>query len=124
LKLLKEWSIAVKALLYKPESSYLTGNTHMNSTACCRDSFTFYTQRKNVSHRKNIYGIPRSVTEIALLLLCADDVRTSQETYVWASTAVYGDSFTFLYVDGVRISQEAQLWESTNCYGDSFPKNA
>jgi hypothetical protein len=27
--------------------------------------------------------------------LCVDDVRTSQETHVWASTAYNGESFTF-----------------------------
>jgi hypothetical protein len=27
--------------------------------------------------------------------LCVNDISTSQETHVWASTASYGDSFTF-----------------------------
>jgi hypothetical protein len=39
-------------------------------------------------------------------------------TTLWASTACYGDSFTFLYVDDVRTSQEARA--STVSYGDSF----
>jgi hypothetical protein len=39
-------------------------------------------------------------------------------TAMWASTACYGDSFTFLYVDYVRTSLEAQ--SSTACYGDGF----
>jgi hypothetical protein len=30
------------------------------------------------------------------------------------------DSFTCLYVDSVRTSQETHLWASTACYGDSF----
>jgi hypothetical protein len=38
--------------------------------------------------------------------LYVDDVRTSQETRVWASAACYEDGFTFLYVDDVRTSQE------------------
>jgi hypothetical protein len=32
------------------------------------------------------------------------DVRTSQETHLWASMPCYGDSFTSLYVDYVRTS--------------------
>jgi hypothetical protein len=32
------------------------------------------------------------------------EVRTSQETHLWAAMACYGDGFTFLYVDEVRTS--------------------
>jgi hypothetical protein len=71
-----------------------------------------------VPYRKHTYGHPRPVRGIALLLF-ADDVRTSQETPN-ASTACYGDSFTFLYVDDVRTSQDTHLWAYTSCYGDSF----
>jgi hypothetical protein len=59
------------------------------------------------------------VTEIALRFV--DDVRTSQETHLWASTACYRDSFTVLYVDDVRTSQETHLWAYMACYGDSLP---
>jgi hypothetical protein len=38
--------------------------------------------------------------------LCVHDVRTSQDTHLWPSTASYGDSFTRLYVDDVRTSEE------------------
>jgi hypothetical protein len=48
------------------------------------------------------------------------DVRTSQETYLCASTACYGHSFDLLYIADVRTSQETHLWTSTSCYGDSF----
>jgi hypothetical protein len=37
-----------------------------------------------------------------------------------ASTACYGDSFTFLYVDDVRTSEETHLLASTACYRSSF----
>jgi hypothetical protein len=67
--------------------------------------------------RKHSYGPPRPVTGIAYFLF-VDDVRTSQETPLWASTACYGDSFTFLYVAGVRILQETHIWASAACYGD------
>jgi hypothetical protein len=63
---------------------------------------------------------PRPVTEIALLLLYVDDVRTSQKTHLWASTACYVDSFTMLYVDDVPTSQKTYLLASTICYGDGF----
>jgi hypothetical protein len=43
------------------------------------------------------------------------------ETTLWAPTACYGDSFTFLYVDDIRPWQDTQVWESTACYGDSYP---
>jgi hypothetical protein len=52
--------------------------------------------------------------------LYADDIRTSQEIYLWAPTTCYWDSFTFLYVDDVLISQETHLWAPTTCYWDSF----
>jgi hypothetical protein len=34
--------------------------------------------------------------------------------------AFYGDSFIFLHVADVRTSQETHLWASRACYGDSF----
>jgi hypothetical protein len=52
--------------------------------------------------------------------LYVDDVRTSEETLLWTSTACYGDSFNSLYVDDVRTSEESLLWTSTACYEDTF----
>jgi hypothetical protein len=46
------------------------------------------------------------------------NVRTSQETHLWTSTACYGDSGTFLYVYDVHASQET--YTSTACYGDGY----
>jgi hypothetical protein len=46
-----------------------------------------------------------------------DDVRTSQEIWLRASTTCYEDSFTLLHVDDIRTSQEAHLWAPTACYG-------
>jgi hypothetical protein len=37
------------------------------------------------------------------------DVRTSQETALWVSTACYGDDFTILYLGAVRTSQETLM---------------
>jgi hypothetical protein len=48
---------------------------------------------------------------------CLDNVGSLTSKIIWAFTACYGDSFTFLYLD-VRTSQEAQA--STVCYGESF----
>jgi hypothetical protein len=45
-------------------------------------------------HSNHAYRPPRPVTGIALPFSYVDDVRTSQETYVWDSTACYGDSIT------------------------------
>jgi hypothetical protein len=53
-------------------------------------------------------------------LLYVDDVRTSQETHLWASVARYEDSFTIVYVDDARTSQETHLWASTACYRHNF----
>jgi hypothetical protein len=53
-------------------------------------------------------------------ILHVDNVRTSQETHLWASMACYGNSFTTLHVDNVRTSQETHLWASMVCYGVSF----
>jgi hypothetical protein len=39
-------------------------------------------------------------------------------TTTQASTACYGDSFTFLYADEDRTSQEIQALPA--CYGDNF----
>jgi hypothetical protein len=60
-----------------------------------------------------LHGLLRRST-----FLHVDDVRTSQETHLWAFTACYGDSFTCLYVD-VHTSQETHLWASKACYGES-----
>jgi hypothetical protein len=50
-----------------------------------------------------------------------DDVRTSQETRLWATMAYYGDCFTSFYVDDVRTSQETCLWATTACSRDRYP---
>jgi hypothetical protein len=52
--------------------------------------------------------------------LYVKDVRTSQETHLWASTACFTDNFTFLYLEDVRTSQETYLQAHTAYYGDSF----
>jgi hypothetical protein len=77
--------------------------------------------------------------------LYVDDVRTSQETRLWASTARYVEALHFymytmflphrkhsygsplpvagialFYVDYVRTSQKKHLWASTVCYGDTL----
>jgi hypothetical protein len=62
-----------------------------------------------------LYGLLR----VSFTFVYVDDVHTSQETHLWASTCCYGNSFAFLYVD-VRTTQETQLWASTGCYGDKF----
>jgi hypothetical protein len=57
---------------------------------------------------KQVYGFPRSVTEIYNYLY-VDYVRTSQKTHLRASTVCYRDMYTFLYVDDIRASQEMLL---------------
>jgi hypothetical protein len=44
-----------------------------------------------------------------------NDVPTSQETNLWASTACHGDNVVSLYVDDVYTSQGTLLWASTAC---------
>jgi hypothetical protein len=44
-----------------------------------------------------------------------DAVCTSKGTHLFTSTACYKDSFSSLYVNDVRTSQETQLWASTAC---------
>jgi hypothetical protein len=61
-----------------------------------------------VPRRKHSYGFPRPVTGLALLFLYVNDVRTSQETFLWVSTTCYGDDLIFLYVNYVRTSQETR----------------
>jgi hypothetical protein len=48
------------------------------------------------------------------------EVRTSQGTYPYTSTACYEHRFTTLYVDEVRTSQGTLLYTYTVCYGDRF----
>jgi hypothetical protein len=43
-----------------------------------------------------------------------NDVRSSQEPHLWTCAAL------FLYVDDIRTSQKTHLWASTACYVDSF----
>jgi hypothetical protein len=40
--------------------------------------------------------------------------------HLWAYTASYEDSFTFLFIDCVRTSRETYLWISTACYAHNF----
>jgi hypothetical protein len=64
------------------------------STACYEDSFTFlYVDKVSTSQETplSLHGLLRG--ELYFLYV---DVRTSQETYLWASAACYGDSFTSL----------------------------
>jgi hypothetical protein len=71
-----------------------------------------------VPHSKHM--ILHSLLRGQIYCLYVDDIRTSQETHLRASTACYGDRFAFLYVDDVRTSVEAQLRASTAYYGNSF----
>jgi hypothetical protein len=66
------------------------------------------------------YRFPRPVTDIALLSLYLDEVRTSQETDLWSSTACHRDSFISLYVYDIRTSEETHLEDSRSSYGNSF----
>jgi hypothetical protein len=62
-----------------------------------------------------------AVTEIDLLYICRwYSYLTGNTTFLCASAACYGDSFTSLYVDNVRTSQGAHLWAFTVCCRDSF----
>jgi hypothetical protein len=61
---------------------------------------------------------PRRVTGLVLLFY-VNDVRTSQETYLLASTACYGEIFTFLYVD-VFVPHRKHLRASAVCYANSY----
>jgi hypothetical protein len=62
-----------------------------------------------VPYRKLSYGPPRPVTWIALPFLHVDVVRVSQEPIVWAPTACYGNSFTFLHAGDVGASEASHL---------------
>jgi hypothetical protein len=57
--------------------------------ACYEDSFmlTFVPHRRHTYYRDSY------------TFLYVDDVRTSQETHLQASTACYGDIFTFQYLN-------------------------
>jgi heterodisulfide reductase subunit C len=57
------------------------------------------------------------VLQFSFTFVYVDNVRTSQETHLWACTACYGDSYAFVYVYNVRISQGNTLWTCTACYG-------
>jgi hypothetical protein len=59
-----------------------------------------------VPHRKHPYASTACYGD-SFTFLYVDDVRTSQETQ--AFIAYFGDSFTFLYVDDVRTSQETSI---------------
>jgi hypothetical protein len=45
------------------------------------------------------------------------DVRTSQETHLWTSTACYKASFTF-YIGVMSVPHRKHVWASTACYRD------
>jgi hypothetical protein len=58
-------------------------------------AFLFYAWMMFVTHSKHAYGPPRPVNGNNFTFLYVDDVRTSLETHLWASTACYTDSSTF-----------------------------
>jgi hypothetical protein len=45
-----------------------------------------------IPHRKHTHGNARPPARISFTFLYVDDVRTSQETYLWISTACCGDN--------------------------------
>jgi hypothetical protein len=71
-------------------------------------------------HRKRTYGPSRPVTGIALLFYMWMIFVPHRKHAYGPLQPVTGGNFTFLYVDDVRTSQEMYLWASTACYGDSF----
>jgi hypothetical protein len=73
-----------------------------------------------VPQRKQIHVISMAYYGDIFAILYGDDVRTSQETHLWPSTARYGEIFAMLYGDDVRTSKETNLWAPTACYGVSF----
>jgi hypothetical protein len=62
-----------------------------------------------VPHRKHVWATTACYGD-CFTFLCVDDVLTSLETHLWISTICYGDGFTLLYADDVRTSQEARVW--------------
>jgi cbb3-type cytochrome oxidase subunit 3 len=52
-------------------------------------------------------------------MLCVYDVRTSQETRLWASIICYVDSF-ICYVYMMFVRHRKHMWASIVCYGDSL----
>jgi hypothetical protein len=54
-------------------------------------------------------GLPSDLFVKKALIFNINYIRTSQEHTLWASTACYRDSFTFLYVDGIHTLQETHL---------------
>jgi hypothetical protein len=68
----------------------------------------FYVQMMVVPHRRHTYRPPPACYGDSFTFLCADDGRTTQETYIQASPACYGDSFTFLTLHSSQCVW--QLW--------------
>jgi hypothetical protein len=99
---------------------FVTGNTLMGLRSLLWAYLYFFVCKWCSYLIENTHGPPRPVTGIALLVLYVNYVRTSQKTRLWASTACYGDIFTFLYVNYLRASQKTRLWASTACYGNIF----
>jgi hypothetical protein len=72
-----------------------------------------------VPHRKHTYGPPRPVTELASPFIC----RWCSYLTGSIHTLLHGllqSSLHFLYVENIRTSQEAYIRASTACYGASF----
>jgi hypothetical protein len=62
---------------------------------------------------------PHGLLRDTYTFLYVENIRTSLETHLWASTALRGQPY-FLYVDDVRTSQETYIQAFTAGYGDSF----
>jgi hypothetical protein len=93
----------ITLLLYTYMSSYLTGRHLWASTACYGASFTVLYVHDFRTSQETFMGLCSLLRGWLYFFICrcsyvtanTPDVRTSQETYLWASTACYGDSITF-----------------------------
>jgi hypothetical protein len=95
--------------------SHLKGNTY-GPLHSYGDSFNFICAEEVRTLQETLVGL-HSVMGI-LYFLCVENVRTSQETHIWNCTNCCGNSFTFLYIDNNRTSQETQACAFTACYWD------
>jgi hypothetical protein len=79
----------------------------------------FYMQMMFVPHRKDTSGTPRPVTGIALLFLVQMMFVPHMKLRMGHHGLLRGFLY-FVYADNVHTSQETPLWASTACYGDRF----
>jgi hypothetical protein len=100
--------------------SYITGNTHMGLQGLLQGKTLLFTcWWCSYLTRNTAMGLHGLLQGIALLFICSRFSFLTGNTPIGLQGLLRKELY-FLHVDDVRTSQETHLWASTACDSDSF----